>query len=103
MVAIDFKKMRKELISLYERFLKNPESESIKEEFMVYGEEFGGITVLNDYLKSMPVPKDIFSGLCGLSMISDQLLFEDKNQFFTKEIIFDKSKKILEELKKQDK
>ena len=88
---------------LYERFLKNPESESIKEEFMIYGEEFGKITVLNDYLKSMPVPKDIFSGLCGLSMISDQGWFEDKDKIFTKEIIFNKSKKILEELKKQDK
>ena len=103
MTAIDFQKMRKELISLYEKFLKNPESDDVKEDLMSYEYEFGGLTAYNDYLKSQPVPKDIVKGLGGLSIIFEYGWFEDRDKIYTKEKIFSEAKRLLEELKKQDK
>ncbi len=103
MVAVDFQKMRKELIILYERFINNPESEEVKDDLMAYEHTFGGLTAYNDYLKSRPVPKDVVSGLGGLSIIFEYGWFESRDKIYTKEKIFSEAKRILEDLKKEDK
>lgn len=100
MVTIDFQKMRKELISLYEKFVNDLDNPKIKEEFMIYGSEFGGLTAYNDYLKSPPVPKDIQFALCGIDMVLEYGWFESRDKIYTKEKIFNEVKKILKDLKK---
>ena len=103
MAAINFQKMRKELISLYERFLESSDSEDVKSDFMIYERDFGGLQVYNDYLKSQPVPKDIESGLAGLSTVFQYGWFKDGGGMFSNEEIVVIAKKILEDLKKEDK
>ena len=98
--TVDFKKMKKELIELYENFLKTPEDKSIQKKAIKYDRDFGGLQVYNDYLKSQPVPKEIETALGGLSTIYQYGLWEDNHEAFSDEKIVKEAKKILEELKK---
>jgi len=100
--AVNFQRMRQELIEIYEKFLENPGDESIQKKIIEYDRNFGGLQVYNDYLKSRPVPKDIEVALGGLSMIYQYGLWEDdkEHEAFSDEKIVSEAKKILEELRK---
>jgi len=100
--TIDFKKMKEELIELYENFLKTPEDKFIQEKAIKYDKCFGGLQAYNDYLKSQPVPQEIEMALRGLSAIYQYGLWEDTHDLSNGKIIC-KSKKILKELKKRRK
>ncbi|MDO8467850.1 MAG: hypothetical protein Q7S56_02800 [Nanoarchaeota archaeon] len=102
---INFKNMRKELIQLYEEFLKNPSDESIRRKVIKYELDFGGLSLYNDYLKSQPVPKDIENALSGLSTIYQYGWWKDTNkadahEVFSNENLITLAKRILEDLKK---
>jgi len=98
--AIDFQKMKKELIKLYEEFLENPEDETTNKKIIAYELQYGGLQKYNDYLKSRPVPKYIETALSGLSTIYQYGLWEDSNEYFSNEKIVSKAKEILIDLKK---
>jgi len=61
--------MRSKLISLYKRFVKNPESEDIRSDLVQFDRDFGGLAAYNDYLKSQPIPKDISKAIGHVSTI----------------------------------
>ncbi len=103
MAPIDFQKMRKELIALYEKFVKDSERNDVKEEFMVYENEFGGLSAYNNYLKSKPIPEDIERALGELSTIYLYGLHEEHKEMPSNEEIIVRAKKVLDDLKKEDK
>jgi len=95
----DFEKIRKELIGLYERFLKNPKSEKTINDIIEYEGKFGGLVIYNDILKRKPVPNVIKSGLAGLSLLYQYDEHPPTHKLSNKKIIT-KAKNILKELKK---
>ena len=104
---INFKRMRKELVEIYKRFLKNPVDESTRDDAIKYSREFAGLSVYKDYLKSQPVPKDIEKALGGLTTIYQYGWWKDTNksdahEIFSNENIITLAKEILEELKKSE-
>ena len=102
MAPIDFQKMRKELISLYEKFLESPDNHLTYNEVVDYHIKFGGLVKYNEYLKSQPVPKDIVTGLYGLSTIYMYKFYEKDEGIFSNEEIIVTAKRILQDLKKED-
>ncbi len=103
MAPIDFQKMRKELIVLYNKFLEGPENDKTYREIVDYHLEFAGLTAYNERLKSRPVPKDVENALHGLSTIYQYGMWEDSHIAFSNEKIIQSAKKILQDLKKEDK
>ena len=98
--AINFPKMRKELILLYENFLEKPEDQATNKKIMAYELLYGGLSSYNEILSSQPVPKDIGGALEGLSTIYQYGMWEDTHEAFSNEKIVRHAKKILGELKK---
>ncbi|MDP3026813.1 MAG: hypothetical protein Q8N63_03830 [Nanoarchaeota archaeon] len=99
--TIDFQKMRKDLIRIYEKFLENPEDKSIKKVAIDYDRNFGGLASYNDYLKSQPVSKNIEMALNWLSAIYQFGVWE-KEHTLSDENIISKAKIVLENLKKSE-
>jgi len=97
--AVDFNNMRKELIWLYEEFLRNPADKSIQKRAIDYDRNFGGLSSYNSYLKSQPVPPDIEIALNGLSAIYQFGTWGKEHDLSNDKIIY-KARKILEDLKK---
>ncbi len=98
--AVDFQRMKQELIGLYERFLENPEDETAYREIVAYELEYGGLQVYNDYLKSQPVPTEIELALGGLSALYQYGMHEDTHEAYSDKKIVETAKRILAELKK---
>lgn len=96
--AVNFQKMRKELIHLYKEFLENPESETANKKVIAYELKFGGLFRYNDVLSSQPVPKDIEKALGGLSTIYQYGLWGDSHEAYSNEKIISVAKAILKEL-----
>lgn len=100
MKPINFEKLKKDLIKLYEDFLKNPESKLLKEKAIKLEKILGGLSNYNDYFKSQPVPKDIEKGLNGLSAIYQYGMWDDSHEAFSKSKIIGIVRKTLILLKK---
>ncbi len=98
--AVDFQKMKRELIGLYSKFLENPEDETTNKKIIAYELRYGGLSSYNDILSSQPVPKDIERALYGLSTIYQYGLWEDTHEAYSNKRIISAAKSILEDLKK---
>lgn len=98
--AVDFQKMRRELIELYEEFLANPGDKTTEKKAIKWDRNFGGLSYYNEVLASQPVPKDIERALDGLSAIYQYGLWEDSHEAYSNDKILLEAKKILEELRK---
>jgi hypothetical protein len=94
---INFTKMRKELIKIYETFLKNPADERVRDLVIVYDRKYGGLSTYNEILKERPVPEEISRALENLSGIYQYGLgtLDDEELIST-------SKEILKNLKNKD-
>lgn len=96
--AVDFQKMRRELIELYEEFLANPGNETTEKKAIKLDRNFGGLSYYNEILSSQPVPKDVEGALNGLSTIYQYGSWEESHEAFSNDKILLEAKKILEEL-----
>ena len=56
---ININKMRKELLEIYEEFLKNPRSTSLQNKAIAYDKEYAGLPSYNDVLSERAIPEDI--------------------------------------------
>jgi len=103
MTAIYFQKMRKELILLYERFIKDPKNQILLNEIHKYDLEFGGLGSYNDYCK-LPIMPDSIKKALGLleDLYYEPLPYGTPGALSNEEIIAI-AKEILQDLKKQDK
>jgi hypothetical protein len=101
MVEFNEKKMRKELIDLYEAFLKNPKSKLVRNVAIKYSNLYGGLSAYNDILAQQPIPKDIENALGGLSTIYQYGIWGEYHEAFSDEKIIKDAKKILEELREK--
>jgi len=99
MTDINFEKMKKEMKSIYEGFLKNPSDKSFQKKAADYERKYGGLSTYDDYFKSKPIPEDIKKALEGLMLIYQYGSYE-KNHEFSDERIISEVRKILENLKK---
>ena len=93
--AVNFQRMRRELIEIYKKFLENPKDEILNKKIIAYELKYGGLSVYNDYLKSQPVPKDIETALGGLSTIYQYGLWEMNTKLFQMKRLLKKPKKFL--------
>lgn len=100
--TINFKMMRKNLIKIYEEFLKNPGDYTTYRKVVGYELKYGGLSSYNDILSSQPVPKDIEIALNGLSTIYQYNLWKNTHEAFSNDKIISESKTILENLKKEE-
>jgi len=101
MVEFNEKKMRKELIDLYEAFLINPKNKLVRNVAIKYNNLYGGLSAYNEILAKQPIPKDIENALGGLSTIYQYGMWGENHEAFSDEKILKDAKKILEELKKK--
>jgi|SRR3989344_5604152 len=99
--TLDWEKIKKELLKVYEEFLKNPKDKSVYKKAIFYDKNYGGLTSYNDILVKKVVPKDIEKAINGLSTIYQYGMWEKEHEAFSNEKILKKAKKILEDLKEQ--
>jgi len=100
MVKVDHKRMKRDLISIYQRFLQNPESREVQEEIIDYERKWGGLSSYNDILKKLPLSEPIRKALEGLSLLY-QYGMHPSTHDLSDTNIKRRAEKILEELKKE--
>ena len=93
-VIIDFQVMKKELIELYESFLKNPENELIRKKIIAYDSAFLGLS------GALHTPKMIEYALNRLPLLCQYGLWKDGHAFSNQNIISE-AREILEKIKEQ--
>ena len=94
---VNEKKMREELIKIYQRFLNETDKNTIIDEAIAYDKKYGGL-VSDHYIQH--IPKDIAQAIGGLSVIYQHGMRSKDPGYSDKEII-SRTKKILEDLKKE--
>ena len=92
--------MRRELIKIYDFFLKNPQDKGVNYLTTKYDAMYGGLTSYNKILVKPPVPKDLEQALNGLSTIYQYGMWGPEHNFSNENIVR-AAKKILEDLKKE--
>lgn len=98
--TLNWKKIKKELLEVYEGFLKNPKDKSVHKKAIFYDKNYGGLTSYNDILVKKVVPEDIEKAINGLSTIYQYGMWEEGHEAFSNDKIMNSAKKILENLKK---
>ena len=68
-LVFEKKKIRKELVLLYESFLSEPGNGITEGELIRFDRDYGGLSSYNDCLKDCPIPNDIVNALGYLSAI----------------------------------
>ena len=94
---VDEKKMRKELIRIYQKFLNESSREEAINESIAYDRRYGGLA--SEHYEKY-VSADILDAIGGLSTIYQYGLYDDSHEAFSNEKILSAAKKILEELQK---
>ncbi len=98
---VDFGKLRKELVDLFESFLKNPKDKEILSKAMKYDKEFSGLThYKEEFSFGEKIPDDISNALKELTHISFYDTEDTSLKHFSNEEIHERIKKALENLKK---
>jgi hypothetical protein len=98
---VDFKKLRKELIELFKLFLEDPDNKDIKSKAREYDREFSGLTYYKEEFSfGEKIPDDISKAVSELFNISVYGDGDKTVKHFSDEEILDRTKKILEELRK---
>lgn len=100
MTEINFPKMKKNLITLYEAFLKNPNNEKIREIIKEYDKAYGSLPHYNDNSVKKIVPDKILSAINGLSALYQYGMWEENHEVFSDTKILKTAQKILKELKR---
>jgi len=97
---VNEKKMRKELIRIYQRFLDESSREEAIDEAIAYDRRYGGLAT-EHYERY--ISRDIFDAIGSLSTIYQYGLHDDSHEAFSNEKIISTAKKIIEELRKNEK
>lgn len=87
--GINYQKMKKKLLEIYEGFIKKPDDEKVKKRaFEMYTNYMGIDNVVPDYISN------------GVSYLSN--IFQMGKEGFEKETVLEGAKEILEDLKKSE-
>src|SRR3989344_3248213 len=100
MTEINLSKIRKNLIVLYEAFLKNPTNKKVQYIIREYDKEYGGLPSYENLSVKKIVPNELISAISGLSTIYQYGLWDESHKTFSKTQILETARKILEKLKK---
>jgi flagellin-specific chaperone FliS len=92
---INESKLRKNLVSIYESFIKNPEDTNVHKEAIRYDRAYGSLEGYDS------ISKEIKGAISMLSFLNQFGSHNDDSEL-SKEKILGKAKKILEELRKSE-
>jgi hypothetical protein len=100
MTEINLPKMKKNLIVLYEAFLKNPDDKKVQYIVKEYDKEYGGLPSYEELSIKKIIPDEIINAINGLSTLYQYGRWDESHEAFSKRKILETAQKILKELKK---